>query len=938
MNGSLRIRLGAVVLALLTMAAVTFAILNFQQHSRFIVPDDGVTWIDSPQGVTAWHIVPSSPADRAGIRQGDYVNSIRGLAINHATDVSRILWRVGPWSEVRYGIRHNGGLLQVPLVTEPQANQSSIENYLRVTAVLYLFIGGFIFFRRWNAPRAIHFYIFCLVSFVLYSFHYSGKLNSFDWIVYWGNVAALLLQPALFVHFALVFPERQRSLWPKLLGVYSVPVALLALHTFVATAMLDFLPSMSSRDFLATIELFYVGVYFLFAAAIFLASYLRAPNGVLRQQLKWVTVGTVGGILPFFLLYVVPRFVTAVPQPWMKLSVFSLVLIPLCFGYAIIRYRLMDVDIIFKRGLAYTFATAGIVAIYFATIALIGELSHAAMPSGRVGAVMAIVVAAFLFQPMRDWVQARLDHFFYRDRLDYRRTLMEFGRALTNEVRLEPLLSSALDRISQTLLVDRLAVFLEDTAQPGHFALSRSMGLRPEGPLDLSFLDPSRPAFERGCLFFESAKAATQETDAVRRTIRELDLNYFIACRFRDRTVAMLGLGKTVDGDYLSSEDLELLSTIAGYLAIAIENAGLYESLEQKAKQIERLKDFSENIVESLKIGVLTTDLEDQIESWNPQLEDLLEIPRAEALGRKFDEVLPQDLAIEIASRATAEHVSGIYKFRLKTRGGRESVINASVAPLLGKDGARLGRLILLDDITQRVRMEEQMVQNEKLTSLGLLAAGVAHEVNTPLAVISNYIQMLAKQIPGDDPKQKTIDRIVKQTFRASEIVNNLLNFSRTGSAEALEVDLNSVLEETLTLVQHPFKTARVNVLKNYTQKLPPVLGSTTRLQQVFLNLFLNARDAMPGGGMLEVRTAAHNGSIEVEVTDTGMGIAPEDLHRIFDPFFTTKSTGKGTGLGLSVSYGIIQEHAGKVDVRSTPGKGTSFRLEFPAAKKSVHA
>src|SRR5580692_3700305 len=263
----------------------------------------------------------------------------------------------------------------------------------------------------------------------------------------------------------------------------------------------------------------------------------------------------------------------------------------------------MDVDIIFKRGLAYTFATAGVVGIYFGFVAAIGEISHTAFPAGRGGAVMAIVVAAFLFQPMRDWVQARLDHFFYRDRLDYRRTLMEFGRALTNEVRLEPLVGSVLDRVSQTLLVDRLAVFLEDPAVPDQFALSRSMGLRPEGPLDLSFLNPTRPAFGRGCLFFESARAATEESEAVRRTLEELDLNYFIPCRFRERTVAILGLGKTVDGDYLSSDDLDLLFTIAGYVAIAIENAGLYHSLEQKAMQIERLKDFSENIVESLKIG-----------------------------------------------------------------------------------------------------------------------------------------------------------------------------------------------------------------------------------------------------------------------------------------------------------------------------------------------
>ena len=232
--------------------------------------------------------------------------------------------------------------------------------------------------------------------------------------------------------------------------------------------------------------------------------------------------------------------------------------------------------------------------------------------------------------------------------------------------------------------------------------------------------------------------------------------------------------------------------------------------------QIERLKDFSENIVESLNIGVLTVDLEDRIESWNPQLEDLLAIPRAEALQRRLPEVLPQDLVAEITSRAASDHVSGIYKFRLNTRAGRHLVINASIAPLVGKNGARLGRLILLDDITQRVRLEDQMVQTEKLTSLGLLAAGVAHEVNTPLAVISNYIQMLAKQIPADDPRQKTIERIVKQTFRASEIVNNLLNFSRTGAAEFIEVDINSVLEETLTLVQHPLKTAQVNVVKNY--------------------------------------------------------------------------------------------------------------------------
>src|SRR6202162_2634976 len=220
---------------------------------------------------------------------------------------------------------------------------------------------------------------------------------------------------------------------------------------------------------LEKIEFSYRAACFLAAGLVFYRSYREAPSGVLRQQLKWLTGGTLAGSLPVSLLYIAPLVFGAPVRPWMQLSVLSLVLIPLCFGYAIVRYRLMDVDIIFKRGLAYTFATAGVVAVYFASIALIGELSHAAWPSGPAGAVIAIVVAAFLFHPLRDWVQARLDHFFYRDRLDYRRTLIEFGRALTNEVRLEHLLGSALDRISQTLLVDRLAVFLENAPGSGEY-------------------------------------------------------------------------------------------------------------------------------------------------------------------------------------------------------------------------------------------------------------------------------------------------------------------------------------------------------------------------------------------------------------------------------------------------------------------------------------
>jgi PAS domain S-box-containing protein len=938
MKQNLRVSLGAVVLALATLAAMIFAWLNFVQRETFESPDDGVAWLDTNHGAQAWKVAPNSPAARAGIRSADLVVAINGIPVTTQVQVTRRLWHAGLWTQVRYRLIRNSQEFETPLVTAPAEKPASIENYGRFVGLLYLFIGMFIFIRRWNAPRAVHFYIFCLVSFILYSFQYSGKLDPFDYEVYWASIVARLLAPALLLHFALVFPERAvgrlRS-FSKLALIYGPGAALLLLHVGTAFNMMGLVPWAGSRLLLDKIELAYLGVFFLTAGFVFYKSFREAPSGVLRQQLKWLTGGTLAGSLPFTLFYIVPFVLDAAQHAWMKFSVLSLVLIPLCFGYAIIRYRLMDVDIIFKRGLAYTAATAAVAAVYFAVVALIADIFHA-KTSGSAEGMIAIVVAAFLFQPFREWIQARLDRFFYRDRLDYRRTLIEFGRTLTNEVRFDPMLGSVMDRISQTLLVDRLAIFMEDPMRPGHMRLARSMGVRLSEPMDLSFLEPARPEFARGALFFESPRAARDVSGSVRQTLEQLDLNYFVPCRIREHTVAVLGLGKTVDGDFLSSDDVELVQTIAGYLAVALDNAQLYSSLEQKALEIARLKDFSENIVESLNVGVLAVDLGGMVESWNTRMEQLFGVKRQDAVGHELRALLPEQLASEIAARRDDEQITGIYKQRLQHH-GKLLTLNVSITPLVSKAGERIGRLLLFDDVTQRERMEEQMTQTEKLTSLGLLAAGVAHEVNTPLAVISNYIQMLAKQMPGDDPRHAIIEKIVKQTFRASEIVNNLLNFSRTGAAELADIDVNRVVEETLSLVAHPLKTSQIHVVKQLGETLPAVRGSANKLQQVFLNLFLNARDAMPAGGMLEVRTAAHNGSVEIEVADTGPGIPREHIHRIFDPFFTTKASGRGTGLGLSVSYGIIKEHAGKIDVRSTPGKGTSFHVEFPAVGKAVH-
>jgi hypothetical protein len=182
------------------------------------------------------------------------------------------------------------------------------------------------------------------------------------------------------------------------------------------------------------------------------------------------------------------------------------------------------------------------------------------------------------------------------------------------------------------------------------------------------------------------------------------------------------------------------------------------------------------------------------------------------------------------------------------------------------------------------------------------------------------------------------LDKIAKQTFRASEIVNSLLSFSRTSTTEFVEVDVSKVIQETLNLVEHQLKKSGVEVKLDAPSMLPSVKGNAGKLQQVFLNLFLNARDAMEAGGTLAVHAWSEAGFVRIDVADNGQGIALEHLERIYDPFFTTKGARKGTGLGLSVSYGIVREHGGSIEVESRLGAGTRFRVEFPLARKPVHA
>jgi PAS domain S-box-containing protein len=1000
METSLFNRLQATLLGVVTLCLVLLAVWNFRQERQFQQPVDGVWWREAAGGLEAVKVLPDSPGERAGIQAHDLLTGARVLPdtsaqrteieardlltgvkplpetstqrtdieakdllsdahyapIARVADLERVLYRTQVYGKASYEITRDG--IPLDTVVIPVPLDRSLALGLRVIGLIYLAIGIYVLFRRWTAPRATHFYLFCLVSFALYSLKYTGKLDTLDWIVFWCNVLAESLQPALFLHFALSFPEERlkniRRGW--LLPLVYAPGAgvlglwLWAIETRQATGLLLHRLNQTATG--------YDAVFYVLAATLFLRSYSRADTPLLRQQLKWLTRGALLAIVPFTLFYAIPYILDIrMPSLLTDAAGFSIVFLPLTFSWAIVRYRLMDTDLIFKRGVAYTLATGLILGASYGTIALIAVLFQHGMPEPvrDWGLGIAIVAVAAIFDPLKRKIQGWVDRVFDRHRYDYRKALIEFGRSLSSETDLQALLQSIVERLPRTLLVARVAVFLaQDSEDSSLLRLAASHGLPAEasaaqnrmgpGSLALGFLDFDQ-ATDHSHIFLENAQQTLHLPQDEQRTAALLDLNYYLPCRVQDgsatRTIAVIGLGRTIGGDFLSSEDVELLESLAIYIGIALQNASLYARLEEKIKEFERLKEFNENIVESINVGILALDLDDRIESWNAQMEAMYALSRAEAIGQPLRAVFPLEFIEALEGFRGEQGVHHLYKFRLTTRAGEQRTANIAVAPLLSRDFVSVGRIILVDDITERVSLETQLTQADKLSSIGLLAAGVAHEINTPLAVISSYAQMLAKQLRGDERLGPVLDKITQQSFRAAEIANGLLNFSRTSTTEFRDTDLNQVIRDTLSLLEHQFKTAQIAVDLDLAEELPLIHGNPGKLQQVFLNLLLNAKEAMPVGGSLRVATLA-NGHVEALVTDSGMGIAPEHLKRIYDPFFTTKTTPKpgdrrGTGLGLSVSYGIIQEHAGKIHVESAVGAGTTFHLEFPLLRKSVN-
>jgi PAS domain S-box-containing protein len=352
-------------------------------------------------------------------------------------------------------------------------------------------------------------------------------------------------------------------------------------------------------------------------------------------------------------------------------------------------------------------------------------------------------------------------------------------------------------------------------------------------------------------------------------------------------------------------------------------------------EEIRRMERHLASVVESASDIVISTDTEGNILTWNKAAQRATGYSLAELKGRPFFDYCDQTGAASVGkllSKGASGESSGRIESNLRTKDGRCRPVSWVFSQMTDDAARTVGFVVVGRDLTEQRKFELQILESQKLAALGVMARGIAHEIRTPLAVSSSAAQFLMEDDLVPEFRRECAEKIHSGIRKASTIIENLLRFAHPSADKSkTPLDLLRVVKEALTLVDHQAKVQNIEIRTHFPPEPCQVLGVPSLLEQVFINLLLNAINAMPSGGTVDVLAEQAPGDVLLRVTDTGEGISKEDLDKIFDPFFTRAPLGKGTGLGLSICYSIVDQHGGSIGVESESGKGSTFTVRLPS-------
>jgi signal transduction histidine kinase len=638
--------------------------------------------------------------------------------------------------------------------------------------------------------------------------------------------------------------------------------------------------------------------------------------------MQWMAYGVGAGYAPFLALYLLPYALELrAPELLTSAAVLPLALVPLTFAYAILRYKLWDIEVIARDTISWTLTLLlGLIGFSLVNLAINRGISEELSLARNLLSFVAGLGIAGLLVPARGAISSTLERLQYRDTFGKRKALAGFGRELLHERDLGRLCGALLQRIGEGVALERANLYLAqgDSLQP----------IRPEPEL------PERLAFDalsdelwRRDVEPLSGVAMPAEPLPVSTRLFVAGYRYAFPLTVRGRRLGIVLAGFKEDHTPLNSEDTELIRHLLNQVALAIENAQLVDQLQMQLEEVQQLQLYTEGIFESSPAGIAVLDGDRRLVSVNSAFARIAGRSRAEMIGRGLESVLPVT-----PLPAPGE---GPVEVSWCDAAGAERHLQLSLAAF--ERNRRQGLYVLVaHDVSERVAMENALREKDRLAALGMLAAGVAHEVNTPITGISSYAQMLLEDTPQNDPHYEILKKVERQTFRAARIVNNLLEFARKRQTEPKPVAVGPLVSECLDLLGDRLSKKRIAL--DWTP--PPaeieVMGCDGELQQVFTNLIVNAVDAMgEAGGRLTVTAEADGAAVKVRVQDSGPGIPPDKLDTIFQPFYSTKLNRGGTGLGLSISYEIVRRHGGDLRVTSPPGEGACFLVELPRFQTS---